>query len=109
MCIGLKLCSKKNCIEQDRCLFPEEKAAQKTRTNACRIHLKWCTNERACEILGQCILEHPLVKRDKMATKELRKKCDINRVVKIISKLMPSLDRSTKNKTKRHASRNTRK
>lgn len=98
MCIGINLCSKKNCLEQDRCLFPEEKAENKTRINRCQIHKKFCTNGRACEILGQCILDHPMVKKDKQATKQLRKQMDINSVVKIITRLMPSLDRRRKNK-----------
>lgn len=77
-------------------MFPEEKAIKKLRINACRIHLKFCSNETACEILGQCILEHPKVKADKQATKALRKQCDINRVVKVIEGLMPALKRTRK-------------
>lgn len=98
MCIGINLCSKKNCLEQERCLFPEEKAEKKSRVNRCQIHKKFCTNGRACEILGQCILDHPLVKKDKQATKQLRKQMDINSVVKIITRLMPSLNRRRKKK-----------
>lgn len=91
MCIGIKLCSRKNCLEQERCLFPEEKAKKKAKVNQCQIHKKFCTNERACEILGQCILDHPLVKQSKCATKAFKHKAHINQVVFIISKLMPSL------------------
>lgn len=98
MCIGLKLCSKKNCIEQEMCLFPEEKAKKKAYINRCQIYKPFCTNGIACEILGQCILDHPLVKKDKDATKRLRKKMDIDGVVKIITRLMPSLDRPRKKK-----------
>lgn len=100
MCIGINLCSKKNCLEQERCLFPEQKAKKKVKLNPCRIDKFRCTNGRACEILGQCILDHPLVKNDKMASKQLRKKMDINSVLKIITRLMPSLDRR---KNKKHA------
>jgi hypothetical protein len=96
MCIGLKLCSKKNCIEQERCLFPEEKVKKKAKVNQCQLNKKFCTNSRACEILGQCILDHPLVKKDKQATKQLRKQMDINSVVKIITRLMPSLNKPRK-------------
>lgn len=91
MCIGLKLCSKKNCIEQEKCLFPEQKVEKKVKINRCQINKKFCTNGRACEILGQCILDHPLVKSNKNATKMLRHPCHINQVVKVIERLMPSL------------------
>lgn len=97
MCIGLKLCSIKNCLEQERCLFPEEKVSKKVKVNLCQIHIKFCSNARSCEILGQCILDHTLVKADKTASKQLRKPLDIDGVVKIITRLMPSLDRSKKN------------
>lgn len=96
MCIGLKLCSKKNCLEQERCLFPEEKAEKKLKVNRCQIHKLFCTNGRACEILGQCILDHPVVKKDKQATKQLRKQMDINSVLKILSRLMPYFTRCQK-------------
>lgn len=100
MCIGIKLCSKKNCLEQERCVFPEAKTEKKIKINQCQIHKKFCSNARACEILGQCILDHPLVKKDKLAKRQLRKPKDISAIVKIITRLMPSLDR-TKTKKKR--------
>lgn len=113
MCIGINLCSKKNCLENERCVLyePKHKAPcgvrrgpkkkkrqqkEEPRVNACQIHKKFCSNERACEILGQCILDHPLVKRNKTATKELRKKGDINHVVRVVSRLMPSLKKPGK-------------
>jgi len=96
MCIGLELCSRKNCLEQERCLFPEQRTQKKIRINQCQIHKKFCSNERVCEILGQCILDHPLVKNDKDATKMLRKKSDINHILKIVSRLMPSLNKPGK-------------
>lgn len=102
MCIGLKLCSQKNCIEQERCLFPEKKAIKKVKINQCQIHKKFCSNTRSCEILGQCILDHPLVKNDKMASKQLRKPLDINGVVKIVSRLMPSLNKQPKRFNKKN-------
>lgn len=96
MCIGINLCSKKNCLEQERCLFPTEKAAKKVKINQCQIHKKFCANERACEILGQCILDHPLIKSDELATKELKKRTSFNQVVKIVTRLMPTLNRTNK-------------
>jgi len=98
MCIGLRLCSKKNCIEQEKCLFPEAKSKKKVKVNPCQVDKFRCTNARSCEILGQCILDHPLVKQDKMASKQLRKKMEITAVIKIITRLMPSLDRRRKKK-----------
>lgn len=108
MCVGLDLCSLKNCLEQERCVLyepkhrthcevrrgPKKNKKQQikiTTKHACQIDKKCCTNERACEILGQCILDHPLVKQNKSATKALKHKLHINQVVFIISKLMPSL------------------
>lgn len=93
MCIGLRLCSKKNCLEQETCLFPEARAAKGVRINQCQIHKKFCSNEKACEILGQCILDHPLIKKDKEASRELKKKCGFNQVIKIAERLMPSLNK----------------
>lgn len=92
MCVGIDLCSRKNCIEQERCLFPT-RPGKKDRINKCQVNKKFCSNAKSCEILGQCILDHPLVKNDKLALRQLRKPLDINGVVKIISKLMPPLNR----------------
>lgn len=100
MCVGIDYCTKKNCLEQEKCLFPEEKTDKKLKINPCKIHKKFCSNERACEILGQCILDHPLVKKDKMATKELRKKGDMNHILKIITRLMPSLNKPPRKRKK---------
>lgn len=105
MCIGIDWCTRKNCLEQEKCLLPEEKAEKKIKVNQCQIHKKFCSNDRACEILGQCILDHPLVKADKMATRELRKKGDIQRVVNIVARLMPSLNKPGKNDKRRKAKR----
>jgi len=113
-CIGIELCGKKNCIEQERCcqwpihvnFIPRgsKKHRNKRHENKepvqpmCEMNKKWCTNERVCEILGQCILKHPLVLADKMAAKQLRKHLEINSIIKIITRLMPSLNRKTKRK-----------
>lgn len=106
MCVGIDFCSEKNCLEQERCVLyepkhkipcevrrgPKKKQQIKIITkNACQIDKNCCTNERACEILGQCILDHPLVKQSKCATKAFKHKAHINQIVFIISILMPSL------------------
>lgn len=59
----------------------------------CQKYKEFCTNERVCEILGQCILEHPLVKKDKMALNQFRKKNELSTIIKVITRLMPSLKR----------------
>lgn len=108
-CVGIDFCSKKNCLEQERCMYdvnrvvevkrgPKKKKKRKSfqdapKTELCKMDYKVCANERACEILGQCILAHPLVKKDKMASKQLRKHNKISTIIKIISRLMPSLKR----------------
>lgn len=101
MCVGIDFCSKKNCLEQGRCLNPTRVSDKKIRINQCQIHRKFCSNERACEILGQCILDHPLVKANKYAAKELRKPGTIDHIVKVIEKLMPSLKASDYYRLKR--------
>lgn len=107
-CVGLDLCSKKNCLEQERCVFnishpvqyPLKRGSKKKkhttkepRVELCQTNIKFCTNQRACEILGQCILDHPLVKADKLATKQLRKPHQLSEIIRIITRLMPSLKR----------------
>lgn len=96
MCIGIDHCSRKNCIEQERCLYPTEKAKKKVKIRQCKIHKKFCTNERACEILGQCIFEHPLIRKDGDALKQLYSKTGFNQIVKIAERLMPSLNKPGK-------------
>lgn len=111
MCVGIDFCSKKNCLEQERCVFnvprhiewvepqkgPKKKrnktASNEPKINLCQMHKKFCSNQRACEVLGQCILDHPLVKDNKQALRQLRRPRTLNDVVKIISRLMPSLNR----------------
>lgn len=114
MCIGIDHCSKKSCLENERCVVnaepkfkttcevrrgPRKKNKPKTieqKNNACQVDKKYCSNERACEILGQCILKHPLVKKDKMALKQLKGPKEISTIVKIIARLMPSLNKPGK-------------
>lgn len=96
MCIGIDHCSRKNCLAQETCLFPTEKAPKKVKIKQCQIHKKFCTNERACEILGQCILDHHLVKKDREAKKSLRSKQSMQTIVNIATRLMPSLNKPGK-------------
>ena len=89
MCIGIDLCSQKNCLEQERCLFPEKKADKKIKINQCKINKKFCSNAKVCDTLGQCMLEHPSVMASKQFTRELRKAKDIKAIVRIFERLMP--------------------
>lgn len=75
----------------------------------CRNKNTFCTNEKACEILGQCILDHPLVKANKSASKAFKHKMHINQVVFIISKLMPSLQGAPYYKSIKRKQKNTKK
>lgn len=106
MCIGIDFCNKKNCLEQGRCLNPTRVSDKKIRINQCQIHKKFCSNSRACEILGQCILEHPLVKANKHVTKELRKPRTIDGIINIIERLMPSLKGNSHYKSIRQKRKN---
>lgn len=109
-CVGIDFCSKKNCLEQERCVYninrhtewfeevikgPKKKKKSKNapKIELCQKHKEFCTNERACEIFGQCILEHPLVKKDKMALNQFRKPNEFSTIIKVITRLMPSLKR----------------
>lgn len=106
-CVGIELCGKKNCLEQERCVFApahvtyipnrkkkfKKQKKEKLRAPRCDMHIKFCINKRACDILGQCIQKHPLVVKDKMAARQLRSPSEMKVVVKIISRLMPSLKR----------------
>lgn len=92
MCAGIDNCSKKNCLEQERCVFPvrlsltfkidgpEVVGKIKLSKFACRKHRKMCVNERACEILGQCMYEHPAVTASKMFKRELNKASGIKEI-----------------------------
>jgi len=88
MCAGIDHCSKKNCLEQERCLFPTQKVVKKIKINRCQIHKKFCSNERVCEILGQCVLDHPRVKTNKVFTRELKKASNIKTILRIFERHM---------------------
>lgn len=95
MCVGLNLCNKKNCLEQERCVFPvrlsltfkiegpEVVGKIQLSKFACREHRKLCSNERACEILGQCMYDHPAVMASKTFKRELNKAIGISEIANI--------------------------
>lgn len=89
MCIGLDWCSKKNCLEQERCLFATEKAVKKIKINPCQINKKFCPNQKACEILGQCMLDHPRVKKNKEFRNLLKDGGSLKRIIKIFERYIP--------------------
>lgn len=80
------------------------KSSTKPEIHKCLMRNKVCSNERACEILGQCILQHPLIRKDKEALKILYNKTGFNQIVKIAERLMPSLNKP--GKKIKNASRN---
>lgn len=108
-CPGLwEKCSKKSCIEQEQCVDQaywvsywknKYQVAKEANIKANMLYAdcglkNWACNKRnTCKLLGQCILNHPLVANDKMAAKQLRKSIDRKAVVKILECLMPSLKR----------------
>lgn len=97
MCIGIDHCSKKNCLEQERCLFPEAKTKRRVKINPCKLSKRYCSNERACYLIG-CILENPLVKADKLATKQLKGKCTMGFILEVLTRLAPHLNKTYKTK-----------
>lgn len=93
MCVGIDHCTKKNCLEQEMCLFPEEKTNKKLKINKCKIHKKFCSNTKACALLGQCMLDHASVNGKKQIATELRKAKGLNEILKIFERLMPERKR----------------
>lgn len=76
-CVGIDFCSKKNCLEQERCVFnvnrhiewveikrgPKKQKKRNIRTQKkCQFGKLPCNKERICTMLGQCVLEHTLIK-----------------------------------------------
>lgn len=94
-CVGIDYCSKKTCLEQEKCVNDINRHIEiyisLKKTAPCQIHKEFCYHKIACEVLGQCIFEHPLVKADKTAINQLRKPCGLPKVVKIISRLKPKV------------------
>lgn len=120
MCVGIDYCSKKNCLEQERCVFgiwpthtefiprgskrtkkkrqaekkqnmdlrfdiygPEVLGRIDVRRFSCKKHTKRCSSDKACEILGQCMYEHPAVVASKAFKKELNKTKSISEIANI--------------------------
>lgn len=92
MCIGIDHLSLKAKIEGPEVLGKIDLSGMRN----CPFHVKSCSNERACEIIGQCLLTHPLIKKDKEAKRRLRGKVSFNQIVKIAERLMPSLNKPCK-------------
>jgi hypothetical protein len=89
MCIGIDHCSKKNCLEQEKCLFPEAKTKKRVKINQCQLSKKFCNSERACDVLGQCMMDHQSVKASKKFKKELSKVRGIKQVLLVFEQYMP--------------------
>lgn len=53
----------------------------------CPFHVKSCSNECACEILGQCLLTHKLIRRNKTSKRQLMGKVSLSKVLKIFESL----------------------
>lgn len=105
-CVGIDFCSKKNCLEQERCVFnvnrltewvevkrgPKKKKPKK-RNNAaekkCQFGKTPCNKDRICAILGQCVLEHSLVKDNPDAYARLSQSKSILTVLRAFNQLKP--------------------
>jgi hypothetical protein len=113
MCVGIESCSKKNCLENERCVLYEPKhispcevrrgpKKRKKNTdikiNLCQQHIKFCSNARACEILGQCMLEHPSVLTNKNFMKELRKARELKAIAGIFVRYMAKVKKKPSKK-----------
>lgn len=104
MCVGIDFCTKKNCLENERCVLYEpkhitpcevrrgpKKRNKKTdiKVNLCKQNIKFCSNARVCEILGQCMLDHTSVNGNEGFTRELRKAKCIKSILKIFERFIP--------------------
>lgn len=105
MCIGLDLCSKKNCLEQERCLFPTEpkfkspcevrrgpkkKKDKVRRTNEkCQFGKLPCRRQDTCTILGECVLEHKLVKENPDLYSRIQSSKSILTILKLFTRVAP--------------------
>lgn len=113
MCVGIDLCSKKNCLENERCVLyePKHKSTYEVRRgpkkrknkpnikiNLCQQNKKFCSNIQACEILGQCMLEHPAVLANKNFMKELRKAHALSRIAGIFIRYMAKVKKPHRKK-----------
>ena len=99
MCVGIELCSKKNCLEQERCVFPclpspvkkgTKKKNQKNKTNGkCQFGKLPCRRQTVCVILGECVLEHKLVKENPDIYQPIQSSKSILTVLRLFYKLAP--------------------
>lgn len=73
----------------------KKKKEKKPEPPKCPLNCKWM-----CSILGQCVMDHPLVKSDKAAPKQLRGASSRKEVMEVIERLMPALNRGNWKKRK---------
>lgn len=101
-CPGLNSCTKKSCVEQERCIniasvpsywSKKGKLMNKGEKVDCRVNQSLCNKKRVCKILGQCILLHPDIKGNKQHENHLRKQLTMKEVVKYLEKIRPGLKR----------------
>ncbi len=112
MCIGIDLCSKKNCLEQERCVLYEpkhktpcevrrgpKKKKHKVKANGkCQFGKLPCRRQDACVILGQCVLEHKLVKDNSDIYQRILSSKSIFTVLRIFTQIAPPKALSKKRK-----------
>lgn len=105
-CVGIDFCDKKNCLEQERCVLnvprhiewdepkrgPKKKKKKRVRVEPkCVFGKIPCNKERICAILGECVLEHSLIKDNPEIRERLKKSTSILTVLRIFNKLKPPL------------------
>lgn len=107
-CVGIDFCSKKNCLEQERCVFnvnrhtewvevkrgpkkkkPKPKNRNNTITKKCQFGKTSCNKNRICAMLGQCVLEHSLVKDNPDVYTRLSQSKSILTVLRAFNQLSP--------------------
>lgn len=106
MCAGIEHCTKKNCLENERCVLYEPKrispcevrrGPNKRIKNKLKVVAAGCTNKsfcnkkNVCGILGECLLGHSLIKGDSDLCLVLAKSKSILTVLKIFNKLKPPI------------------
>ncbi|SRR6266536_1665451 len=111
MCVGIDLCNKKNCLEQERCVFynplpiqinPQVKKGKKHKYSKkkegfviqkkkCHFGKIPCKRVGSCLILGQCILEHSLIIENPDIKEKIYNSTSILTILKILNKLKPPI------------------
>lgn len=104
MCVGVDLCNKKNCLENERCVLyeprhispcevrhgPKKRKKKKLKAEALLCPGKSrCNKKNICQILGECILDHSLINGNADFCFKLAKSTSILTVLKIFNKLKP--------------------